>query len=724
VKARDRRRAAIGVSASVLACAATAAAACGGGDVAGPAGPSPPTLDDAGDAGLPAPRWGLEARPANATCLAPPRDSSAAAIKIELLNDLRFDRPTELVRAPSGNTFYLLEQPGRVLAFQATSTASVVALDLSATVLLDGESGLLGLAFHPSFATKRHAYLYYTIPPIAAPPPAQRAIVSRFDVRPDGMLDPATESIILAVDQPSDLHKGGKVAFGPDGYLYVSFGEGATEPNVAQDPTSLLGKMLRIDVDSASPYGIPPTNPFASGGGRPEIYAMGFRNPWRFSFDRASGALWLGDVGQAAWEEIDVVELGGNYGWPIREGAHCFDGQPCDKGSFIDPVVEHATPAHSAIIGGVVYHGKAIGALAGKYVYGAFGGQIYVLEHDATTGAAKPVLLNPDDTNYYPSAIVDGPDDELYIAEWAQGAVFAIRPAAPGKPTPLPDRLSKTGCVDPADPKKPAPGLVPYAVKSELWSDGADKERWLAIPDGTKIGVMDDGDLDLPPRSVLMKTFSVGGRRVETRLFVRHDDGGWAGLSYGWDDAQTDAVLADGARTQKLPAGASWYQPSRPECLRCHTRAAGGTLGLEIAQLDRDFRYPNGVTGSQLANLEHIEIFDRAPPPVPRLSDGRDDARSYLHANCSFCHRPSTGIGSFDLRVTSSLEGACNAAPRAGTFGLPDAGIIVPGAPGRSVLSARMHRLGAGRMPPLASQVVDTAGAALVDAWITNAACR
>lgn len=712
---------------SALACAAVAfAVACGVGDVAAPAAPPLPlpTVDDAGDGAADAPRWGLEERPTNPTCLAPPRDSSTAAIKIELLNDLRFDRPTELVRAPTGGTFYLLEQLGRVVTFQAGSTASVVALDLTARVLADGESGLLGLAFHPAFASKRYAYLYYTIPPVAAPPPAQRAIVSRFDVRPDGTLDAATESIILTVDQPSDLHKGGKVAFGPDGHLYVSFGEGAADANLAQDANSLLGKILRIDVDSASPYAIPATNPFAAGGGRPEIYAMGFRNPWRFSFDRASGALWVGDVGSSAWEEINAVERGGNHGWPIREGAHCYSGLPCEKGSFVDPVVEHTTVEHSAIIGGVVYHGKAIGALAGKYVYGAFAGQIYVLEHDPVTGAAKPVLLNPDDNDYYPSAIVEGPDDELYIAEWAQGAVFAIRPAAPARPTPLPDRLSKTGCVDPTDPTRPAPGLVPYAVNSELWADGADKERWLAIPDGTTIGVTADGDLDLPPRSVVMKTFSAGGRRVETRLFVRHDDGGWAGLSYGWDAAGADAVLAEGARTQTLGNGATWYQPSRSECLRCHTRAAGSTLGLEIAQLDRDLRYPNGVTGSQLANIDHIGLFDRALPSVPRLADGRTDARSYLHANCSFCHRPGTGIGVFDLRASSTLDGACNTPPLAGAFDVADAGIIVPGAPARSVLSLRMHRLGAGRMPPLASRVVDTAGAALIDGWIATTACR
>ena len=205
---------------------------------------------------------------------------------------------------------------------------------------------------------------------------------------------------------------------------------------------------------------------------------------------------------------------------------------------------------------------------------------------------------------------------------------------------------------------------------------------------------------------------------------MRHEDGGWGGLSYGWDEQGKDAVLADGARSQALPDGGTWQQPSRSECLRCHTPAAGGTIGLELAQLDRDVAYPNGTRGSQIGNLDHIGLFDRPLPAFTRLADGSADARSYLHANCSFCHRPGTGIGKFDLRAGSSLERACNAPPLEGTLGVADAGIIVPGAPARSVLSARMHRSGAGRMPPLGSHMVDSAGAALVDDWITTTACR
>ncbi|MBS2020276.1 MAG: hypothetical protein JST00_45875, partial [Deltaproteobacteria bacterium] len=289
--------------------------------------------------------------------------------------------------------------------------------------------------------------------------------------------------------------------------------------------------------------------------------------------------------------------------------------------------------------------------------------------------------------------------------------------AAAATPSPLPDRLSKTGCVDPADPKKLAPGMVPYAVAAELWADGADKTRAFAIPDGTKVTVKDDGRLELPPRSVTMKTFTRNGKKVETRLFVRHDDGGWGGLTYAWNDAQTDASLVVGNRRTN-----EHYFPSRAECLRCHNEAAGRSLGLELAQLEIDFTYPNGARGNQVDNLLHAELLDKAPPRAK--SSLASSARGYLHANCAFCHRPGTGAATFDLRATASLADVCNAAPKAGDLGIAGAKLIVPGDPGKSLVSLRMHRTGAGRMPPLASFVVDPQVSSLIDPWITTTACR
>lgn len=670
-----------------------------------------------------APTWGLPSRPVNTTCFAPPRDTSSAKVKLEwVFQTVRPTMPTEVVASPAALTqaeLFVLEQGGRILGLATSAPSALVALDLSAVVANNGEAGLLGLAFHPSFPTKRFAYVYYTINhPTPAPDRLFQEVLARFAVKSDGTFDAATETTILRQDQPTELHNGGKLAFGPDGFLYASIGDG-TDSNAAQDLTSLRGKLLRIDVDNGSPYAIPASNPLAtaSGGVRREVWAWGFRNPWRFSFDAASGDLWVGDVGQAAWEEMNKVEKGGNYGWPIREGAHCFV-PPCETAGYIDPVVEHPNAETSAMVGGLVYHGNAIPALRGKLVYGTFGGPIYALGSDPSTGAAKAELLNGDNLEFHPSAFAEGRDGEIYFAEWSQNAVFMIQPAAVVAPSPLPDRLSKTGCVDPGDPKKPAPGLVPYTVASELWADGAEKARAFAIPDGTKLTVRDDGHLDLPARSVTMKTFTRGGKRVETRLFVRHDDGGWSGLTYAWNDAETDAELVVGNRVTS-----GHYFPSRGECLRCHNENAGRSLGLELAQLETDFTYPNGARGNQIDNLLHAGLLDKTPATRAK-STLENTARGYLHANCSFCHRPGAATAPFDLRARASLADLCNVAPKAGDFGVAGAKLIVPGDPSKSLVSLRAHRTSAGRMPPLASFAVDPAVSSLIDPWITTTACR
>jgi mono/diheme cytochrome c family protein len=238
--------------------------------------------------------------------------------------------------------------------------------------------------------------------------------------------------------------------------------------------------------------------------------------------------------------------------------------------------------------------------------------------------------------------------------------------------------------------------------------------------------------LELPEGSVLVKTFLLGGTRVETRLFMRHPDGVWAGYSYEWNDAQTDATLLDGSLAKEV-AGRTWYFPSRAECLRCHTSAAGRTLGLETAQLNSSLRYPDGGTANQLAVLDAMGMFDgglgSSPEALPRLAEpgGQGSlearARSYLHSNCSNCHRPGgPGGGPADLRFSTPFTDmhVCDEPPQHGDLGIAGARLLSPGQPDRSILSARMHALGANRMPPLASHQVDTASVQVVDAWITS----
>jgi uncharacterized repeat protein (TIGR03806 family) len=465
-----------------------------------------------------------------------------------------------------------------------------------------------------------------------------------------------------------------------------------------------------------------------NGGGRPELYAWGVRNPWRWSFDRATGELWAGDVGQNAIEEVDRIVLGGNYGWRIKEADQCFNPKPCDGAGLIDPIVQYTHAEGISITGGYVYRGSAIPSLVGHFLYGDYGsGRIWAVSSDPITGAARPQLLV--DTAFSISSFGELIDGEVLFTDYG-GRLYKLVPSGAQPPSPFPQKLSETGCVDPADPLKPASGLIPYDVNSPLWSDGAVKERYLALPDGKQVRVGEDGDWELPIGTVLVKNFSIGLRRVETRLFMRHPDGSWGGYSYEWDDAQQDATLLPANKSRQVGAQ-TWYYPSRAECQQCHTRVAGFSLGLETGQLNRDELYPSTQRlSNQLATFEHIGLFEapladtQASYPAPTGSESLElRARAYLHANCSFCHRPNgTGRGSADFRFSTPLAqaGLCNAAPQEGNLGVANARLLAPGEPARSLLSVRMHSLDAYRMPPLASRVEDTAGVGVVDAWISS----
>jgi uncharacterized repeat protein (TIGR03806 family) len=309
--------------------------------------------------------------------------------------------------------------------------------------------------------------------------------------------------------------------------------------------------------------------------------------------------------------------------------------------------------------------------------------------------------------------------------------------------------------VDPADPTKPARTLLPYSVVSPLWSDEAEKHRFMALPEGTSIHVRNcastpdeceapeqggtgqgDGDWDFPVGTVLVKNFILVGKLIETRLLMRKGEFDWWGFSYRWRDDQSDAELlasnTDGYDGMYQGPGGmqSWHFPSRQQCLQCHTTAAGVSLGLETAQLNWDYQYPNGVIGNQLETLAHVGVFENEPEPhEPYPSPTNDDqppeprARSYLHANCSFCHRPGSNYAGIDLRFSSSLEDMqlCGEAPDKGDLGVSGALRIAPGEPERSVLSLRMHTLDSMyRMPQIGSRAVDWFGTTAVDAWISS----
>jgi uncharacterized repeat protein (TIGR03806 family) len=285
------------------------------------------------------------------------------------------------------------------------------------------------------------------------------------------------------------------------------------------------------------------------------------------------------------------------------------------------------------------------------------------------------------------------------------------------------------------------PGTIPYQLNQPFYSDGAAKERAVALPDGTTAHIEADGDITLPVGTVFVKQFRIDSELIETRLLVRHDDGEWAGYSYEWgvDGVNNDAVLVDaGGKSKVLPNGQTWSYPTRAGCMACHTAAAGRVLGWEVGQLNGPQVYAStGRLANQLFTLSSIGIFDAPVGDVadlPRYAplnlstvDVAVRGATYLHTNCSMCHRPGGGGQSdADLRLSTGLANAniCDQAPSEGSFGVANARVFAPGDPARSMISVRMKRLAAGRMPLFGSNIVDAVGTDVVDRWITStAAC-
>jgi len=337
------------------------------------------------------------------------------------------ENPLFLTHAGDGSArLFVVEQPGRIRVLEGHTLLPAPFLDITKQVLSGGERGLLGLAFHPDYRHNGRFFVNYTRKSDGA------TVVAEYRRGATATSASQDERILLIVPQPYPNHNGGMVAFGPDGYLYIGFGDGGSKgdpDNRAQNPQDLLGKILRIDVDRGDSYGIPMDNPFAKQGGRPEIYAIGLRNPWRFSFDIKTGNLWVADVGQYQWEEIDLVARGGNYGWRVMEGTHCFHpSTDCQTTTFNLPLYEYAhEKGRCSITGGYVYRGQAISSLAGTYVYGDFcSGEIFALQNSPREQLLNkaPMILK---TSLQISSFGEDAAGELYVLDH-KGGVYRLSP--------------------------------------------------------------------------------------------------------------------------------------------------------------------------------------------------------------------------------------------------------------------------------------------------------
>ncbi len=703
----------------------------GGADDAGQSDAGVP-IDGGADAGQDAGPvvYGLDARPSNTTCLAPARPPAGIALQ-RTLGTRSFTWPVLVLQAPAdASRFFVLEKAGIVHAVSRDGATSTPFLDISSqTNSSYTETGLLGMAFHPRWQTNHFAYLFYSAHDGTRLD--LTSTVSRFTSTDGGKtLDKSTEQVLFRLQKyPADNHNGGMLAFGPDGDLYLSFGDGGGggDPyNQAQNTNLYFGKILRLDVDHGTPYAIPSDNPFADGTkGKREIFAYGLRNPWRFSFDRATGLLWAGDVGQNAWEEIDVIRNGKNYGWHFREGAHCYSPSTnCPTAGLVDPIIDYDHSVGYAVTGGFVYRGTKLQGLVGRYLYADYGsGNLWSIPAQAgEPGQPRPTAVKLLASGKNISSFGEDLDGELYLADLNGGIYQIIPPASGGAGGPA-QLLSQTGCTAAGDVTRPAPGLIPYAPVAPFWSDGAAKERWLSIPDGTQITQGADGDFNFPSGTVLMKSFSLAGKRIETRLFFRYADGGWAGFTYAFNNQGTEATLVTDSTDLSIN-NQTWTLPSPAQCLQCHTAAAGYSLGLESAQLDSPYLYPNGRTANQLATLLHIGMVAPgaavADLPDPQGSAPLEQrARAILHVNCSQCHRPGGPAPDGDFRFgTAPSQGYCGMSPSAGDLGVTGALLVAPGQPDKSLVLLRMKALDQHRMPPLATHVVDQASVDVLTAWI------
>ena len=581
--------------------------------------------------------------------------------------------------------------------------------------------------------------------------------------------------------------------FGNDGCLYISTGDGgfAFPPdgrNSGQDVSNLLSSILRIDVDREEddrPYAIPVDNPFVSlDDARGEIWAYGVRNPWKMSFDRKTGDLWVGDVGWELWELVYRVNKGDNYGWSLVEGRQpVHTERRRGPTPIVPPTVEIPHTDGASITGGFVYRGKKFPELVGTYVFGdwetrrIWGVTVDGVTVDGDTVGERKDVLEP---TVRIVGFSEDNDGELYLLDYDDGTIHTLeRNRVESTHEQFPRRLSDSGIFESVVEHRVAAGVMPFLINAEQWSDYATAERFIGIPGNGSIklhakskrvaGSMFNRKMDFPKDAVLVKTFSLElehgdpatRRRVETQV-LHYDGRDWRGYTYAWNDEQTDAELVERSGTNRefaikdaeSPGGSrvqNWRFPSRMECIRCHNPWTEHSLAFNIEQLNLDYQYAVS-SDNQIRTLRHIGIFKdvidepdpedpfaKAEPPkladeLPRLVNPHDEskevderARSYLHVNCAHCHRFNGGGSAyvfFPYDLPLSETKSVGTRPSQGTFGIRDAEVLAPGDPYRSVLYYRMAKLGPGHMPHVGSRVVDQRGLTLIHDWIRQLPVR
>lgn len=652
---------------------------------------------------------------------------------------LELNSPMYVVSEPGSNHLLVITQnagdkPARIVRFDNSADVATAETYFEVANRL-----VYSLIFDPDYATNRQVYLFSNGP---TSEPERKDRVSRFKVTESAppKIDPASEELII--EWRSMGHDGGDMAFGLDEMLYLTTGDGTSDSdgwNSGQTLNDLLGAVLRIDVHKPAgdkPYSIPPDNPFLdTPGALPEIWAYGLRNPWRMSIDPKQGHVWVGNNGQDLWETAHLVRRGDNLGWSVYEGSHPFYAER-QRGPtpIVPPTIEHSHAEFRSLTGGVVYYGDVLPDLNGVYVYGDYSsGRIWGMKHDGQRALWQRELA---DTSLMIAGFAVDQRGELLVVDHG-GGIYRLAPAKiEANRPPFPMRLSETGLFANAAKHEVAPGVIPYSINAPGWHDGAQAERFMAVPADEKITYHANRSWEFPNGTALVQTLTLNSRRIETRVLLRQQ-GEWAGYTYRWYDDQQDADLVgrDGAETTFQVAGESdvpheqvWKFPSRTECLTCHSRAANFVLGISGMQLNR----PLADGADQLTSLAAVGLFTADLPaeaptklvdPHDASADFEARARSYLHVNCSTCH-VAAGGGNARMELGLSTERdkmqLVEARPQHQTFGIANAMLVAPGEPDRSVLVQRLARRGHGQMPPLVLNQVDQQAVALMREWIAS----
>lgn len=717
--------------------------------------------------------------------------------------NVKFNHPLLVTRCPGTDRLFVGEQEGVLYSIKPEPTAKAelffdLRKELKTIDKLPTAKGLgemYGLVFHPKFTENQFCYVCYTLTPkdgsLRRLPEGSR--VSRFTVTKTDppRIDPASEEIVITFEGGG--HNGGDLHFGPDGMLYISTGDSASpnppDPlNTGQDCSDLLSSVLRIDVnrkDAGKNYAVPKDNPFVvMKDVRPEIWAYGFRNPWRMGFDRQTGDLWVGDVGWELWEMVHKVEKGGNYGWSIVEAR-----QPIKPNQKIGPtpirlpLIELPHTIAASVTGGYVYRGKKFPELVGAYIFGDWETRrIWAARFEGDRLKEMPELVKP---SLRIVAFGEDHAGELYFLDYDGGTMHTLeRNDVGGANTKFPTKLSETGLFADVKNHVPAEGVLPFRPNARQWQDGASAEHLIALPGLSSVTLFEkprplpgqvfwhDFSMQFPRDAVLVKTIKMStptgdrqiavSRRIETQI-LHHDGEDWHGYTYAWRDDQTDADLvpADGAekalttfslRDKDFKREQIWTFHSRTQCMSCHSAWSEYALAFNVGQLNGSGYFTHNKGPNQLIRLSqdgYIQRLSKEDKPLPPFDDKSvtihpcivdtssnrfgpvasplpldQRARSYLHANCAHCHRFGGGGGSvvLELDIAKSLKetGILDVRPKQGDFSIADARIIAPGDPGRSVLLYRMAKFGRGRMPHLGSEWPDSEGIELINQWICS----